>query len=105
MVVSHGLFSGASGIIISFTGKYNPVIITGGAIWTAASIWKTLYGQNTPTWAFIFNGILEGIGLGFCFQSGTVKITSCRGIKIQFEYLTGSFILSSCGSACTLSQG
>jgi Na+/melibiose symporter-like transporter len=72
MVTSHGLSSGFSGFLVSWTGHYNPVIISGAAIWTVAAGCKALlYDQASPVWLFVVVGIFEGLGVGSCIQPGT----------------------------------
>jgi hypothetical protein len=70
MVIAHGVFSGISGSLVSYTGHYNPVIISGAAVWTIAASAKMFYNQDTPEWTFVIVGAMEGFGVGFCFQPG-----------------------------------
>jgi len=70
MVIAHGTFSGLSGVVVSYTGHYNHVIISGAAVWTIAASAKMFYNQATPDWAFVLVGAMEGFGIGFCLQPG-----------------------------------
>ncbi|KAJ5672645.1 hypothetical protein N7507_001772 [Penicillium longicatenatum] len=68
MVIAHGITSGLSGVIMSLTGFYKPVISTGAALWALGAILKSTYGIATPTSLFFATGILEGIGVGCQLQ-------------------------------------
>ena len=68
MVACHGVGSAVSGMIISRTGHYNPVLITSIGIWTIGVALQTLYTRTTPVWAVCVIGFLQGIGIGGCFQ-------------------------------------
>ncbi|KAI1334940.1 putative efflux pump antibiotic resistance protein [Xylariaceae sp. FL0016] len=79
MVIAHGIFSGISGFLVSKTGGYYWIIITGATIWTVATSLKIAYDQTTPMWAFVVVGILEGLGVGFCFQPVLVALMANSG--------------------------
>ncbi|OGM39371.1 putative efflux pump antibiotic resistance protein [Aspergillus bombycis] len=68
MVVAHGITSGLSGLIISWTGRYKVVISTGVGMWMMAAAAKSFYTQQTPLWILELGGIFEGIGVGCSFQ-------------------------------------
>lgn len=70
MVIAHGITSGLSGLIISWTGKYKVVISTGVGMWMIAAAAKSFYTQQTPLWILELGGIFEGIGVGCSFQPG-----------------------------------
>jgi len=70
MVIAHGLTSALTGIIISFSGHYKPVIVTGAVCWALAAIAKLFYDQDTAVWKIIVVGILDGIGVGCSLQPG-----------------------------------
>ncbi|PKX91219.1 putative efflux pump antibiotic resistance protein [Aspergillus novofumigatus IBT 16806] len=74
MVIAHGIFSGLSGFLLSWTGRYWPIVVGGTSIWTVATSGKAFYGANTPVWVFIAVGMLEGLGVGFCFQPVLVAL-------------------------------
>lgn len=68
MVVSHGIGSSVSGVIVSKTGHYNPVMRTSQFIWTTGVGLQIMYSRTTPVWAICLIGLLQGIGIGGCFQ-------------------------------------
>lgn len=68
MVIAHGMTSGLSGIVVSKSGHYMPVIIGGAALWVSGTAVKCWYGQSTPVWTYSIGGILEGIGVGCSLQ-------------------------------------
>lgn len=68
MVASQGIGSIISGQIISRTGHYNPVIISSQFIWTVGIALQAIYSRTTPVWAVCLIGLLQGIGIGGCFQ-------------------------------------
>ncbi|KAF4182377.1 hypothetical protein CNMCM7927_000063 [Aspergillus lentulus] len=74
MVIAHGIFSGLSGFLLSWTGRYWPIVVGGTSIWTLATSGKAFYGPNTPVWVFIVVGMFEGLGVGFCFQPVLVAL-------------------------------
>lgn len=71
MVITHGLTSGLTGILISTIGRYKPIIVTGAACWILAAIGKMKYHQTTPTWEIIVIGVFDGVGVGCSLQPGT----------------------------------
>jgi hypothetical protein len=71
MVIAHGLTSALTGILISFSGHYKPVIVTGAICWAIAAIAKLYYDQETAIWRIIVVGILDGVGVGCSLQPGT----------------------------------
>jgi len=73
LVIAHGCTSGLSGVVISLSGRYKPVISGGAFLWTIGAIAKIFYNQSTPTWIFLAIGIFEGIGVG-CGQSVLVGL-------------------------------
>ncbi|KAB8267797.1 major facilitator superfamily domain-containing protein [Aspergillus minisclerotigenes] len=68
MVIAHGITSGLTGLIISWTGRYKVVISTGAGMWMIAAAAKSFYTQQTPLWILELGGIFEGIGVGCSFQ-------------------------------------
>ncbi|GAB1193858.1 hypothetical protein APSETT444_003093 [Aspergillus pseudonomiae] len=68
MVIAHGITSGLSGLIISWTGRYKVVISTGVGMWMLAAAAKSFYTQQTALWILELGGIFEGIGVGCSFQ-------------------------------------
>jgi hypothetical protein len=90
MVVAHGIFSGISGSLVSYTGHYNPVIISGAAVWTIAACAKMFYNQVTPGWVFVVVGAMEGFGIGFCFQPGKFNRVLFLGLVAGESLMAGS---------------
>ncbi|KAJ5280193.1 major facilitator superfamily domain-containing protein [Penicillium angulare] len=68
MVIAHGVTSGLSGLLMSLTGHYKPVISIGAGLWTTGAMLKSSYGKTTSSPLFCLTGILEGIGVSQ-FQS------------------------------------
>ncbi|KAI1177410.1 putative efflux pump antibiotic resistance protein [Nemania sp. FL0916] len=68
MVITHGLTSGITGIVISALGHYKPIIVTGAVCWTVAAFAKMHYNQTTRLWEIIVVGIFDGIGVGCSLQ-------------------------------------
>ncbi|QMW30641.1 hypothetical protein G4B84_006022 [Aspergillus flavus NRRL3357] len=68
MVIAHGITSGLTGLIISWTGRYKVVISIGVGMWMIAAAAKSFYTQQTPLWILELGGIFEGIGVGCSFQ-------------------------------------
>jgi Na+/melibiose symporter-like transporter len=71
LVIAHGCTSGLSGIVISLSGRYKPVINGGAFLWAIGAIAKTFYDQSTPIWIFLAIGVFEGIGVGCSLQPGS----------------------------------
>ncbi|OJJ43040.1 hypothetical protein ASPZODRAFT_19744 [Penicilliopsis zonata CBS 506.65] len=88
MVIAHGIFSGLSGFLVSWTGRYWPVIVTGAAVWTVTTGCKALYTQHTPVWVFVVLGIFDGFGIGFCFQPVLVALLA-NSNKADCAVMTG----------------
>lgn len=76
MVIAHGATSGLSGVLMSLSGRYTPIITTGMALWAIGAVMKATYGQGTPFPLFFVAGILEGIGVGCGLQPGMNKYSS-----------------------------
>lgn len=74
MVASQGIGSIVSGQIISRTGHYNHVIITSQLFWTIGIALQSLYSRKTPVWAVCLIGLLQGTGIGGCFQPSLVAL-------------------------------
>ena len=70
LVITHGLTSGITGIVISATGHYKPIIVTGAVCWALAAIEKMHLDQETPIWRLIVVGIFDGLGVGCSLQPG-----------------------------------
>ncbi|KAM0464473.1 hypothetical protein ACHAPV_002299 [Trichoderma viride] len=68
MVITHGLTSGLTGILISVIGRYKPVIVIGAACWVLAAIGKMHFHQTTPFWEIIVVGVFDGISVGCSLQ-------------------------------------
>ncbi|KAF5016452.1 hypothetical protein F66182_11862 [Fusarium sp. NRRL 66182] len=74
MVGTQGIGSIISGLIISRTGHYNPVMITSQFLWMAGLIGQVFYTATTPLWVICFVGFFQGLGTGGCFQPSLVAI-------------------------------
>ncbi|TGO31506.1 hypothetical protein BHYA_0618g00020 [Botrytis hyacinthi] len=74
MAGSQGLGSILSGLIISHTKRYNPVMVVGQWIWALLLIPQAFYSRTTPIWAICVVGFFQGLGTGFCFQPSLVAL-------------------------------
>lgn len=74
MVGTQGLGSIISGLIISRTGHYNPVMITSQVLWLAGLIAQAFYSRTTSIWVICLVGFFQGLGTGGCFQPGLVAL-------------------------------
>ena len=74
MVGTQGIGSIISGLIISRTGHYNPVMITSQFLWMAGLIGQVFYTATTPLWVICFVGFFQGLGTGGCFQPSLVAV-------------------------------
>lgn len=72
MVISHGLTSAGSGILISVFGHYKSMVVTGAICWAIAAVVKLGYHQATPMWVFVVTGVFDGIGVGCSLQPGSI---------------------------------
>lgn len=70
MVITHGLTSGLTGVLISWLKHYKPIIVSGAICWVLAAVAKMHYSQSTPIWQIIVVGIFDGIGVGCSLQPG-----------------------------------
>ncbi|KAI0142232.1 putative efflux pump antibiotic resistance protein [Xylariaceae sp. FL1272] len=68
MVISHGLTSAGTGVLISRLGHYKPVIVTGAVCWALAAIEKMHFDHTTPLWKIVVVGVFDGIGVGYPLQ-------------------------------------
>ncbi|KAM0743810.1 hypothetical protein ACQRIT_001124 [Beauveria bassiana] len=68
MVVAHGLTSALTGIIISATGRYKPVIVFGAFCWVSAALGKLFLNQTSEIWKVALVGVLDGLGVGCSLQ-------------------------------------
>ncbi|EJP63208.1 efflux pump antibiotic resistance protein [Beauveria bassiana ARSEF 2860] len=71
MVVAHGLTSALTGIIISATGRYKPVIVFGAFCWVSAALGKLFLNQTSEIWKVALVGVLDGLGVGCSLQPGS----------------------------------
>ncbi|KAK6540821.1 hypothetical protein TWF694_008209 [Orbilia ellipsospora] len=74
MVITHGLTSGLTGVLISLLGNYKPIILTGAICWTLGALAKTYFNQVTPIWQIIIIGVFDGVGVGCSLQPVLVGI-------------------------------
>lgn len=74
MAGAQGIGSIVSGLIISHTGHYNPIMIAAQALWTAGLIAQAFYSATTPIWAICVVGFFQGLGTGCCFQPSLVAL-------------------------------
>ncbi|TEY40636.1 hypothetical protein BOTCAL_0430g00010 [Botryotinia calthae] len=74
MAGSQGLGSILSGLIISHTKRYNPVMLAGQWVWALLLIPQAFYSRTTPTWAICIVGFFQGLGTGCCFQPSLVAL-------------------------------
>ncbi|TGO08381.1 hypothetical protein BTUL_0212g00200 [Botrytis tulipae] len=74
MAGSQGLGSILSGLIISHTKRYNPVMVVGQWIWALLLIPQAFYSRTTPIWAICVVGFFQGLGTGCCFQPSLVAL-------------------------------
>ncbi|KAI0554514.1 putative efflux pump antibiotic resistance protein [Xylaria curta] len=88
MVITHGLTSGLTGVLISIFGHYKPIIITGAFCWALAAVEKIHYNQATPIWKIVVVGIFDGIGVGCSLQPVLVGLFAGSDIKDR-AVLTG----------------
>jgi hypothetical protein len=70
MVIAHGLTSALTGILVSVSRHYKPIIVTGAVCWALAAVAKLYYDQETAIWRIIVVGILDGVGVGCSLQPG-----------------------------------
>jgi hypothetical protein len=68
MVIAHGLTSALTGILISVSGHYKSIIVTGAVCWALAAVAKLYYDQETAIWRILVVGILDGVGVGCSLQ-------------------------------------
>lgn len=74
MVGSQGLGSILSGLVISHTKRYNPVMIMGQWVWALLLIPQAFYSRTTHVWVICLVGFFQGLGTGCCFQPSLVAI-------------------------------
>lgn len=74
MVGTQGIGSIVSGLIISRTGHYNPVMISAQFLWAAALIAQCTFSASTPVWVICLVGFFQGLGTGCCFQPSLVAL-------------------------------
>jgi MFS family permease len=74
MVGTQGIGSIVSGLIISRTGHYGPVMIAAQFLWTAGQVGQAFYSATTPIWVICLVGFFQGLGIGCCFQPSLVAI-------------------------------
>lgn len=70
LVVAFSIGSSSSGIIISRLGKYNGVLRTGYILWAAGAGGRISLHRTSHIAVMVVTQIIEGIGIGFCFQPG-----------------------------------
>lgn len=71
LMVAFSIGSSSSGIIISRVGKYNGVLRTGYTLWAAGAGGRMSLHRTSPIVVMVVIQIIEGIGVGFCFQPGS----------------------------------
>lgn len=70
LVLASSIGSSSSGIIISRLGKYNRVLRTGYVLWAAGAGGRISLHRTSHIAVMAVTQIIEGIGVGFCFQPG-----------------------------------
>jgi MFS family permease len=97
MVATQGVGSMVSGQIISRTGHYNPMIISGNLVWVIGASLQIIYNRTTPVYAICLIGLLQGIGIGCAFQRMCPK----RWVHVQRLIKLSS---GSCGLTSALTK-
>lgn len=106
MVVAHGLTSALTGIIISATGRYKPVIVCGGICWATGAMGKLFFMQNCELWKVTVIGILDGVGVGCSLQPGKQFSAFCPSVGMSVEIIINTNISCSNGRvACRIRCG
>ena len=70
LIVGFSIGSSTSGVLISRIGITNPVIRTGLVLWTSGAGGRMAWHKNTHIAVLVISQIIEGIGVGCCFQPG-----------------------------------
>lgn len=74
--------SSSAGIIISRVGKYNVVLRTGYFLWAAGAGGRISLHRESHIAVMVVIQIIEGIGVGFCFQPGLHSTTKVYKIPL-----------------------
>lgn len=98
LMLAFSIGSMSSGIIISRIGKYNVVLRTGYLLWTAGAGGRISLHRTSHVGVMVVIQIIEGIGIGSCFQPGLHPILECKR-ESYLQLLSNDCIISK------LSQG
>ena len=74
MAGSQGIGSIISGLIISRTGRYGPIMIGAQFLWAVSLIAQAFYSASPPIGAICVVGFFQGLGTGCCFQPSLVAL-------------------------------
>jgi hypothetical protein len=70
LILAFSIGSSTSGILIAHVGKCNSILRTGYLLWTAGAGGRIALHKESHIAVMIVTHIIEGIGIGFCFQPG-----------------------------------
>lgn len=95
LVVAFSIGSSTSGIIISRVGKCNGVLRMGYILWAAGAGGRIALHRTSHIAVMVVVQIIEGIGIGFCFQPGLFPVFKREGrlliLMIRNDCLFGKF--------------
>ncbi|KAL2867569.1 major facilitator superfamily domain-containing protein [Aspergillus lucknowensis] len=106
LVIAHGVTSALTGILISASGHYKPIIVTGAVCWSLAAVAKLYYDQETAIWRIVVVGILDGVGVGCSLQPVLVGLLAGSDSSDR-AVLTGlrNFLRDMGGATSTTASG
>jgi MFS family permease len=97
MMISLIVASVVSGQIVSRTGKYKVLALTGTAITTAALLFFSTVNANTSNFELILRMAILGIGLGSTMPIFTLAVQSAFGKERMGEVTAGTQLFRSVG--------
>lgn len=86
LIVGLTIGSSTSGVLISRIGITNPVIRTGLVLWVSGAGGRISWHKDTHIAVLIICQLIEGIGVGCCFQPGNSTIEKAFPPHFEFSY-------------------
>lgn len=105
LVLCQAVMSVVSGQIITHTGHYIYVIITGYALWLLGNCLLLLWNENTNDGVNIISLLIIGCGVGFTFQPSMVAVQSQAKKADRAVVISTRNVIRSFGGAIGIAVG
>ncbi|KXS13361.1 MFS general substrate transporter [Gonapodya prolifera JEL478] len=108
LLVAQTISVWSSGMLVSWTGRFNKLcIVVGYILWTVACALQYMLSRDTPAWTVVLILIFTGLGAGLTFQTSLVAAQAAvtkqdmavvTGLRNFVRTIGGTLGLAICGA-------